>query len=483
MALLKQTYLGMFWVFIDYFLLKGVSFIGALLLARLLTPNDYGLMAMMAIIITIGGLIVESGLSSSLIRNINNDEDDYSTVFFYNLFLSLILYILFFITAPFISEFYGREELTDLIRVYCISFVFIALNSVQTSILVKNMQFKQLTLLNIPGIILGNSLGILMGLNGFGVWSIVGMYLFIQFFQTLALWLGSKWKPKLLFSKEKLKYHLKFGNKLLISSLITGFFSNIYNIVIGKFYPLKTTGFFERAFTLSQYPLIVLTQIVGKVTFPMLSNIQKEKQRITEIFGRLINFTAFITSPIMFGLSVISKPFIGLVLGEKWMGVVPIFQILCFGGQFYTLQALNVNILKIYGRSDLILKAEILLKVQFSIMVFVAYHIGFTAIVWSLVLNSFITLIVNMYCVNKVISYSILTQFRSIAPIFLVSALMYLFMNYIQVSFCGNMSNLIQIVVLIFCGMLFYLFLSFLFKIPTFLFGIKLIKKYILKIE
>jgi O-antigen/teichoic acid export membrane protein len=483
MTLLKQTFLGMLWVFIDYFLLKGVSFIGAILLARLLTPNDYGLIAMIAIIVTIGGLIVESGLSSSLIRNVNNEENDYSTVFLYNLFLSLILYTIFFILAPFISDFYGRQELTLLVRVYCVSFVFIALNSVQTSILVKKMEFKKLTLLNIPGIILGNSLGILMGLNGYGVWSIVGMYLFIQFFHTISLWLGSKWKPKLLFSKEKLRYHLKFGNKLLISSLITGVFSNIYNVVLGKFYPLKTTGYFERAYTLSQYPLIVLTQIIGKVTFPLLSNLQEEKQRINEIFGRLINFTAFITAPIMFGLSVISKPFIHLVLGEKWMGVVPIFEILCFGGLFYTLQALNVNILKIYGRSDLILKAEILLKIQFSLMIFVAFQIGFIAIIWSLVLNSFITLISNMYCVNKVISYSIIKQFRSIVPIFLASGLMYLFMNYIQTSFCGNMSNLTEIFLLIICGVIIYLSLSFLFKIPTFIFGVNFMKKNLLKLE
>ena len=268
MTLLKQTFSGMIWVFIDYFLLKGISFICAILLARLLTPSDYGLIAMIAVIMTIGILIVESGLSSSLIRNFNNEENDYSTVFFYNLFLSLLLYTIFFILAPFISDFYDQPELTSLIRVYCISFIFIALNSVQTCILVKKMQFKKLTLLNIPGIILGNSVGLFMGLNGYGVWSIVGTYLCIQFFHTIALWFGSKWRPKLLFSSKKLKYHLKFGNKLLISSLITGVYSNIYNIMLGKYYPLQTTGFFERAFTLSQYPLIVLTQITGKVSYP-----------------------------------------------------------------------------------------------------------------------------------------------------------------------------------------------------------------------
>ena len=183
----------------------------------------------------------------------------------------------------------------------------------------------------------------------------------------------------------------------------------------------------------------------------------------------------------MFGLSVISEPFINLILGEQWLGVVPIFQILCFGSMFTIMKSLNVNILKIYGRSDLILKTEILLKIQFSIMIFVAYHLGFIAIVWSLVLNSFITLLANMYCVNKVIPYSILKQFRSITPIFLISVIMFFCMTYVQVSFCGNMSNLIEILTLIICGIFSYLLLSFFLKIPTFIFGLSFIQKQLFK--
>lgn len=476
MALQKKAISGMFWVFIDTFLLKGVSFGGTVLLARLLSPNDFGLIAMISVFVAMGAIIVDSGLSSSLIRNVSNDSSDYTTVFYTNCGISLIMYLIFYLLSPYIADFYNRPELVLLIRIYCISFLLTAFSSVQMAILIKKMLFKRMAFLNIPSVFLGNGLGILMGIYGFGVWSIVGMYLFTQFFQALTFWFGSSWKPNFEFSIKKLKYHYNYGNKLLFSSLLTSIFGNIYNIVIGRFYSVKTTGYFDRAFTLNQYPLIILVQVLGRVSLPLLSEIQMDKEKVEIIFSKLINFAFFITAPIMFGISATAKPLILVVLGEKWLPAVPMLQIIGLGGIFYSLQALNVNIQQIYGRSDLILKSEIILKIILLLTVFIAYFFGFYAIVWTVVVNALFTLIFNMYFTSKVINFSVYKQFRSILPIFIISLLMFCFLLLIQKTLYDRLSAFTELLLLFVSGIAFYLIVSFIFKIPTMYLGIEYIK-------
>lgn len=475
MDLKKQAVSGMFWVFIDTFLLKGVSFIGTIFLARLLMPEDFGLIAMISIIIVTGVIVIDSGLSSSLIRNIKNTSIDYSTVFYANVFFSLIFYIVFFFLAPFISRFYDQESLVSIIRVYSLCFFSSSFSSVQIAILIQDMQFKRIAYLNLPGSILGIIIGLTMGYYDCGVWSIVGMYLGTQFFQLIALWIGSSWKPKLEFSFDRLYYHYQFGFKLLLSSLLTSVLNNIYNVVIGKFYSLKITGYFERSNTLSQYPVTILTQIIGKVTFPLMAGIQEDKERLKLVFQKLINFTFFVTSPIMMGVSAVSKPLILLILGKEWLPAVPILQIICFSSVFLTLQALNVNVLKIYGRSDLILYAELLLKIFLFLSVFTTFFYGLYAIIWCMVINSFVTLLVNMYCANKVISFSVIDQLKNITPVFLISITMYFFLIFLQ-KYCENLPAFIELSILSFSGFIFFIFFSYLFKVPSLFFLFDLIK-------
>lgn len=480
MDLKKQAISGMFWVFIDTFLLKGISFLGTILLARILSPEDFGLIAMISVIVVIGVIVVDSGLTSSLIRNVKNDSIDYSTVFYTNVFLSLILYLCFYLLAPIIADFYNQKTLISIIRIYSICFFCSGLSSVQTAILIKKMEFKKIAYLNIPGSILGILIGLLMGYYGFGVWSIVGMYVSTQLIQMLTLWIGSDWRPRLEFSKEKLKYHYSFGFKLFVSSMVTSVLSNIYNVVIGKFYSLKTTGYFDRANMLTQYPVTILTQIIGKVTFPLMSGIQEEKDRLREIFKKLVGFTFFVTAPVMIGFSAVSKPLIYLILGDDWLPAVPVIEILSIGGVFVTLQALNVNILKIYGRSDLILFAEILLKVVLVISVFIAYFFGFYAIVWCVTLNSFITLIANMYCSNKLVSFSMCEQFKIMFPILSASILMYVLIKGIQ-FYCVTMPPLYELLLLTISGSVFYFIFSYLFKIPSLFFLIEITRRKVFK--
>lgn len=476
MDLKKQAISGMFWVFVDTFLLKGISFLGTILLARLLSPEDFGLIAMISVILVIGAIVVDSGLTSSLIRNPKNESIDYSTIFYTNAFLSLFLYLCFYLLAPLIANFYDQEILVSVIRVYSLCFFCFGLSSVQTTILIKNMEFKKIAYLNIPGSLLGILVGLLMGYYEFGVWSIVGMSVSTQLIQMIALWMGTKWRPKFEFSIEKLKYHYSFGFKLFIYGMLRSVMSNIHNVVIGKFYSLTTTGYFDRGNMLTQYPVTILTQIIGKVTFPLMSGIQDEKERLKQIFEKLINFTFFVTAPTMIGLTAVANPLIHLILGEEWLSTVPVIEILAIGGVFYTLQALNVNIIKIYGRSDLILSSEIILKIIMVISVFIAYFFGFYAIVWTVSINSFITLIANMYCCNKVIPFSIWDQFKTMLPILAASLLMFASIKGIQ-FFCSDMPPLYELLLLTCSGFVFYIIFSYLFKIPSLFFLLEMIRK------
>jgi len=474
----NKTISGMFWVFVDNVFLKGFSFLGTLLLAKMLIPSDFGLIAIISIFVSIGSIIVDSGLSSSLIRNIKNDESDYCTVFYINLLLSLIMYLIVYYFAPIIAIFYEQPILTSIIRVYSLSFIITALSSVQTVVLLKNLEFKKSTYLNMPGVIVGNVLALLMGYYGFGVWSIVAMFLLPQLFQMITLWFGSGWKPKRIFSFDKLKYHYVFSFRLLISSLISCLVSNLNNLIIGKIYPLKKLGYFDRGKTLSQYPLIILTQVIGKVTLPILSEIQEDKDKFVSVFKKLLDFSFFITAPIMFGLSAISKPLIMIILGEKWMPSAPILQIICIGGSFYTIEVLNMNVIKIYGRSDLILKKEIITNLFSLITIFISYFIGFYAFIWSIVLNYLFTTIISMYFSKKVINFPIKFQLKTISIVLINSFLMYLVMYLFQIYFCVGMKPILEFIFMIFVGFISFISFSFIFKSPSFIYVTDWVKKF-----
>lgn len=482
MQLKKEAFSGMVWVFIDYFLVKGVSFTGTIILARFLMPSDFGIMAMIAIFISLGNILLDSGLSSSLIRTIENnelDDKDYSTVFFTNIFFGFIIYIIFYCIAPFLAIFFNQEILIDIIRFYSITLIISSFTSVQMTILIKKMDFKKIAILNLPSVIIGLIVGIYMSMNDYGVWSIITMYLTTQFTLSLGLWLSSDWKPKFIFSKEKFLYHFKYGYKLLLANFLSTTSIELYNVVTAKFYLLKTSGNFERAFTLSNYPLTILIQIIGKVTFPLLSKIQNNKNYMQEVFIKLVGFSFFVSSPVMIILSASAKPLILSFLGEKWNEAITIFEILCFGGFFYTLQALNVNTLKIFGKTDYILKGEFFLIIVMVIISGSAILFGFEVFLWSIVINSFIRLLINMFYCGKIIDITIKQQLVNMIPVFLITIATF-FLIKIQLYYLDNYTSLrefFKLMLSILTGIVSYIFLSYTFKIQALFDTINLIKE------
>ena len=472
----KQTFSGLIWTFADTFLLRGVSFIATIVIARLLGPSEFGLIGMISVFIAIGTSLVDSGLSSSLIRTQDADDTDFSTVFYLNLGMSFFVYIMLFLAAPYIAGFYNQTILTNVIRLYCFSFLISAFSSIQLAILDKEMQFRKMMLYNIPGVLIGVSVGIALGYLGYGVWSIVWMYLTTQIIQSLVLWSFSKWKPSRTFSKEKMKYHYGFGYKLMLSGLLDTVFKNIYNILIGKFFSVRSLAFYERANTFNEYPVSILTGIIARVSYPLMSKMQMEKERLAAVYQQLLQFTFFITAPLMLGAAAIAKPLFLLVLGTQWLPAVPFFKIICLASMLYPIHAFNINVLKVSGRSDLFLKLEIVKKIIVVISILIAFQFGIYGLVWSSVITSFLSLVINTHYSSEIINYTTKNQLLDMLPTFMISVVIFFIMTYI-VSLLETYSIYLQIILPTLAGFLFYVLFNYSIKSVPLLFAIKLLKE------
>ncbi len=476
MSLRKKTIGGVFWTVIDTFILKGFSFFATIVLARWLGPEEFGLVGMIAVFIAIGTSITDSGLSNSLIRTKNADDKDFSTVFILNLGLSVGAYLLLFFAAPYIADFYDQPILKNIVRVYCLCFIFSAFSAVQLARLTTNMQFKKITKLNIPGTIIGTLIGLILGYFGFGVWSIVFMYLSTQLIQSVSLWLSSTWRPSLQYSNEKGKYHYGYGYKLMLSGLLNTVFSNIYNIVIGKFYSTRELGFFERSKSFNSYPVTTITGVVSRVTFPLLASLQDDKERISAVYKKLMGLTFFITAPLMLGAAAVARPLFLLVLGEQWVEAVPYFQILCLAGMFYPIHAFNLNVFKVYGRSDLFLRLEVIKKMIITIALIIGFQFGIIGLVWSSVISNYLALFVNTYYSAGMINYSSQRQFLDMLPTFVISSLMFGIITFILTSF-ENLHFILQVAIGVSIGILFYFIVNRIFKTQSLIYLLTLFKK------
>ncbi|TVZ26049.1 O-antigen/teichoic acid export membrane protein [Gillisia sp. Hel_I_86] len=475
MSLRKQTLSGLIWTFIDTFLVSGLFFVAMIYIARILGPKEFGLIGMISVFIAIGTSLVDSGLSSSIVRTKDADNRDFSTVFYLNLGMSFVVYLVLFLAAPWIADFFSQPILSGVIRLYCFSFIISAFSAVQLAQLNREMQFQKIAKYNVPGTLIGIAVGVILSLYGYGVWSIVWMYLTKQLVQSLILWIFSTWKPTLYFSKEKMKYHYGFGYKLMLSGLLNTVFDNIYNIVIGRYYTVQSVGYFERARTFNLYPVSTLTSIISRVTYPLLAKIQDEKERISKVYKQLLQFSFFITAPLMLGAAAIAAPLFELVLGEQWMPAVTFFQILCLSSIFIPIHSFNLNVLKVFGRSDLFLRLEIYKKLTVVIAIAISLPFGVIGLVWSSVATSFIALLINTYYSQDLINYKTGRQLLDMLPTFLIAGLVAVLM-FVLVYKLKSYSLWLQIILPSIVGVLVYFGTSIILKRPSLQFGLELIK-------
>lgn len=416
MSLKQKTISGLFWTFGQQFGIQFINFVVSIVLARLLMPSDFGLIGMLSIFIALGSTLVDSGLTSSLIRTAEPDQRDYSTVFFINLIGSITIYAILFASAPYIATFYNQPILEDIVRVYTISFIINAFASVQGTKLTKEMNFKKQMTIHIPSIVCGGILGIYLAYNGYGVWSLVFMNLFQSSLSTIQLWVRSGWYPSFVFDEEKLKHHFKFGYKLTLSGILDTTFSNAYNLIIGKFFSAAQLGFYTRSQSLKDLPVKNISKALNKVTYPLFSSIQHDDVKLKAAYKKLMQQVLFWIAPTMICLGIMADPLFRFILGEKWLQAVPYFQILCAIGIMYPLNSYNLNILKVKGRSDLFLKLEIIKKIIITVGIACAIPFGIYGLLYFQLISSFIALFINSSYSGKMINYPILDQFKDVMP-------------------------------------------------------------------
>ena len=402
----------------------GVTFVVSIILARLLSPEEYGLIGILTIFIALFNAIVDSGFTNALIRKQDVTDTDYSTVFYTNFVLSVVLAAALFLCANPISVFFERPELVSLTQVMSSLVVINALAIVQRVRTIKAIDFKTQAKITLISSIGSGTIGIAMAYMGYGVWSLVGQQISNQLLSTIFFWLYSRWMPKLIFSWASFKEMWAFGSKLLVSGLIDTAWKEIYQVVIGKYYSPATLGLYTRAKQFADLCSSNLTSVVQRVSYPVLSGIQDDKVRLKSAYKKVIKTTMLPTFVLMMGVAVCSKTMIYVLIGEQWLGCVPMLQIICTYAMLYPLHALNLNVLQVQGRSDLFLKLEIIKKFIAIGPLLLGIFVG---IYWMLAGSLFISLIsyyLNAYYSGDFLNYSIKEQVKDILPSFGVAVAM-----------------------------------------------------------
>jgi len=455
---------GLLWKFMERGGTQAIQFIISLVLARLLTPDAYGIVGLITVFISIATVFVISGFGNALVQKKDVDDEDYSSVFYLSLGVAMLFYIVLFFTAPLIAMFYKEPILIPIVRVQAITLLFGAVNSIQNSVLTRNMQFKKSFYRNIGAVIISGVVGILFALAGFGVWALVYSSLTNSIAATIILWFTVDWRPKLLFSFEKLKALFNFGSKLLCSSLLECVYSNLYPLIIGKIFTKDMLGFYNRG---QQIPMMMVENINGSISgvmFPALSENQDNRQRVKEMVRRSIVTSSFLLFPAMIGLAAVAKPLTIILLTEKWLPSVPFMQLSCIALMFMPIHTANLQAINAMGRSDIFLKLEIIKKILGITVICFSVQYGIYAMILGQVAIAFISTIINAYPNKKLLNYSFLEQYKDIMPSLILAVVMGVIVLSIQWL---NMGMWVTLLLQVLFGSAFYVLTSYLFKLES----------------
>ena len=437
-SLKDKTVKGVGWSAIDNVAQYAVSFIVSIVLARLLSPEDYGLLGIIAIFTAVCQALINGGFTSALIRKKNATDDDYNTVFISNLGMSLMLYAVIYICAPVIARFFERVELVSLTRVSSVGMIIGALALVQQTRLTKRIDFKTQTKITLIASVSSGVIGITMALFDFGVWSLVAQQLSATALRTVLLWFYNKWIPQFRFSSQSFHELFGFGWKMMVSGLLDTIWKELYQVIVGKFYSPATLGQYTRAKQFSQLFSSNLTTVVQRVTYPVLSNIQDDKERMVSAYRRIIKTTMFITAISMFFLGAISEPLIYCLIGPKWQEAATYLPIICISGSLYPLHAINLNMLQVQGRSDLFLGLEIVKKIIGLAPLAVCIFYGVLPMLYVNLFTGCICYFLNSYFPGKLLDYTSWTQLKDIAPSYglaMLIAICIYFLKYLPITY------------------------------------------------
>ena len=415
---------GVFWSAVERYSLQVVQFLLQLIIARILTPHDYGLIGMLAIFMALSQVFIDGGFSNALIQKKDRNEKDYSTVFYINFGISLFIYLLLFFAAPYIASFYDQPLLTPITRIYSINLVINSLAAVNKVKLTVNVDFKTQSKISLGAAVISGIAGIICAYKGMGVWALVVQMLLNSLINVILSFFYVRWWPKPLFSMESFHRLFRFGSKLLIASIIHSLYENLYNLFIGKKFSSATLGLFTRAQQFTNFAGSNVSAILRRVSFPILSEIQDDDQRLMSAYKKYIKTATWATFPMLLGLCGVAKPLILVLLTEKWIECVPYLQILCFAMLWDTVTQVNLNLLYVKGHSDWVLRLEIIKKsIAFTIL-FISLGFNMYVICLGKAVYSIIALYLNTHYTKKLFNYGFLAQMKDLLPQLSLSLLM-----------------------------------------------------------
>lgn len=473
---LKQSvFFGLFWKFGERILAQLVTFIVSIILARLLTPSDYGAIAIVNVFIMIANVFVVSGFGNSLIQKKDADETDFSTVFYFNMLLGVALYGVIFFVAPVVAKFYNLPILCSVLRVLGLRIIVASVNNIQHAYVSKHMLFKRFFWSTLGGTILSAVVGIIMAYMGYGIWALVGQYITNTIVDTLVLWFTVRWRPKMLFELNRLGSLFSYGWKLLCSALLDTGYRELRGLVIGKMYTPADLAFYNKG---KSFPNLVVTNInasIQSVLFPAMANCQDEREQVKSMMRRSIRISSYMMMPLMCGLALVAEPFVTLLLTEKWLPCVPFLQITCFTFGFMPIHTANLQAIKAMGRSDIFLKLEVIKKVIGVTVLISVMRYGVMAIAVSGIFTTVLASIINAFPNKKLINYGYVEQikdlFNGIIPLLSMAAAV------ICVGFL-NVNDFVVMVLQIFAGAIVYIAVSALTKNESFRYILSMLKKF-----
>lgn len=474
----SQVIFGLFWKFAERIVSQVITFLISIILARLLSPSDYGAIAILLVFITIADVFVSAGFGSALIQKKDADNLDFSSVFYFSFLFSVFVYFVIYLAAPYIASLYNMPVLQPTLQVLALRIPVAAINSVQQAYVSRNMQFKKFFYSTLSGTAISAIVGIAMAYNGYGIWSLVGQYLSNAVVNTFVLFSVINWRPQLIFSLQRLKSLFSYGWKLLLSGLLDTGSQSLNSLLIGKFYTPADLAFFD---TGQKFPMVIVNNInssISSVLFPALASEQDEPGKVKAHTRKAIQISSYIMWPMMLGMVSCADTIVSLVLTDKWLPAVPYLQIACISYGLWPIHTANLQAINAMGRSDIFLKLEIIKKVIGIIALLISIQYGVLAIALTGIITGIISTFINAYPNGYLLKYSYLEQIKDILPSFLCALAMALL-----VYFGGNFAEdiyfklLMQIVV----GLLGYVLISKLFKLDSFEYIIALIKQKFIK--
>lgn len=467
---------GFLWRFAERCGAQGISFFVSILLARLLKPEYYGTIALITVFTSILQVFVDSGLGNALIQKKDADDLDFSTVFYVNLIVCILLYFCMYTTAPLIAKFYGDNSLVKIIRIISLTLIISGIKNVQQAYVSRKMIFKRFFFSTIIGTLFSAFVGITMAYLGYGVWALVFQQLSNVIIDTLVLWINVKWRPKKMFSWTRFKILFSYGYKLLLSSLLNTVYSEIYQLIIGKLYTSRDLAFYNKG---KQFPDLIITNIntsIDSVLFPAMSKEQDDYKKVRKMTKQSIKISTYIIAPMMIGLACTASTIVELLLTNKWVGCVPYIRIFCVASIFYPIHTANLNAINAMGRSDLFLKLEIIKKIIGVCLLLITMNYGVTAMAYSFLLNGILSQVINSWPNKKLLNYSYFEQLKDIVPNIFLAIFMGICILFLKFF---NWSLVLTLILQVFIGIIVYISGSIIFKFESFFYLISVIKKFV----